>query len=93
MYFSQASQVPYYRSDGSSKRKRNSEGSNDLREVIKEAFVAIAKEMKEFSTHLSDAINVGEMNERQMGVNEELIRTTYLDIMERRKATLLNYYS
>ena len=51
--------------------------------------MAIAKEMKELSTHLSDAINVGEMNERHMGVNEELIRTTYLDIMERHKATLL----
>ncbi|PON98322.1 Myb/SANT-like domain containing protein [Trema orientale] len=89
MSFSQASQIPQSRSDGSSKRKRKSGGSDDLGEAIKEAALAIAKEIKESSTRLSDAINDKEMNERQMGVNEKLIRTTFLDMFERRKATLL----
>ncbi|PON94180.1 Myb/SANT-like domain containing protein [Trema orientale] len=89
MSFSQASQVPQSRSDGSSKRKRKSGGSDDLGEAIKEAALVIAKEMKESFTRLSDAINDKEMNERQIGVNEELIRTTFLGILERHRATLL----
>ncbi|PON92129.1 hypothetical protein TorRG33x02_122010, partial [Trema orientale] len=71
------------------KKKKKSGGSDDLGEAIKEAALVIAKEMKESSTQLSDAINDKEMNERQMGVNEELIRTTFLGILERHRATLL----
>ncbi|POO03065.1 hypothetical protein TorRG33x02_011260 [Trema orientale] len=89
MTFSQASQVPQSRSDGSSKRKRKSGGSDDLGEAIKKATLVIAKEMKESSTRLSDAINDKEMNERQIGVNEELIMTTFLGILKCHRATLL----
>ncbi|PON83584.1 hypothetical protein TorRG33x02_206360 [Trema orientale] len=89
MSFSQASQIPQSRSDGSSTRKRKSRGSDDLGEAIKEAALVIAKEIKESSARLSDAINDKEMNERQMRINEELIRTTYLDMLERHKATIL----
>ncbi|PON78443.1 hypothetical protein PanWU01x14_020810, partial [Parasponia andersonii] len=89
MSFSQASQIPQSRSDGSSARKRKSRGSDDLGEAIKKTALVIAKEIKESSTRLSDAINEKEMNERQMRINEELIRITYLDMLERHKATIL----
>ncbi|PON49185.1 hypothetical protein PanWU01x14_231740 [Parasponia andersonii] len=87
--FSQASQVPQSRLDGSSKRKRKSGSSDDLGEAIKEATLVIAKEKKKSSTQLSDAINNEEKNERQIRVNKELIWITFLGILECHKATLL----
>ncbi|KAL5574249.1 hypothetical protein UlMin_023846 [Ulmus minor] len=77
------------RSDGSSKRKKRSKSTNDLEEAIKDAAYAIAKEMKDSSTRLSEAMIDKEMNERQMGVNDELMRTTWLNMLERHKAALL----
>ncbi|KAL5554074.1 hypothetical protein UlMin_041475 [Ulmus minor] len=74
--------------DGSSKKKRK-RSSDDIGEAIKEAACAIAKEMKDSSTRLSGAMIDKEINERQMGVNQELIRTTLLDMFERHKAILL----
>ena len=75
--------------DDSSKRKRISKTTDDLREAIKDAAFAIAKEMKDSSTRLSEAMIDKEINERQMGVNDELMRTTWLNMSERHKAALL----
>ncbi|KAL5548051.1 hypothetical protein UlMin_003282 [Ulmus minor] len=68
MSFSQAPQFPQLQSDGSSnkKRKRN---SDHIGEAIKEAACAIAKEMKDSSAHLSEAMIDKEINERKMGVD------------------------
>ncbi|KAL5549126.1 hypothetical protein UlMin_004357 [Ulmus minor] len=77
MSFSQAPQFPQSQLD------------DDIEEAIKEAACAIAKEMKDSSTRLSEAMIDKEINERQMGVNQELMRTTLLDMFERHKAILL----
>ncbi|KAL5549408.1 hypothetical protein UlMin_004639 [Ulmus minor] len=73
MSFSQAPQFPQSQSDGSSKKKRK-RSLDDIGEAIKEAACAIAKEMKDSSTHL---------------MNQELMRTTLLDMFERHEAILL----
>ncbi|KAL5539933.1 hypothetical protein UlMin_042972 [Ulmus minor] len=77
------------RSDGSSKRKKRSKSTDDLGESIKEAAFSIAKEMKDSFTRLSEAMIDKGMNERQMGVNDELMRTTWLNMLEMHKAALL----
>ncbi|KAL5570021.1 hypothetical protein UlMin_026596 [Ulmus minor] len=87
MSFSQAPQFPQSKSDGSSKKKRK-RSSDDIG-AIKEAACAIAKEMKDSSIRISEAMIDKEINERQMGVNQELMRTTLLDMFERHKAILL----
>ncbi|KAL5569373.1 hypothetical protein UlMin_025948 [Ulmus minor] len=63
MSFSQAPQFPQSQSDGSSKKKRK-RSSNDIGEAIKEAACAIAKEMKDSSTRLSESMIDKEINER-----------------------------
>ncbi|KAL5553006.1 hypothetical protein UlMin_040407 [Ulmus minor] len=88
MSFSQAPQFPQSQSNGSSKKKRK-RSSDDIREAIKEAACSIAKEMKDSSTRLSEAMIDKEINERQMRVNQEMMRTTLLDMFERHKAILL----
>ncbi|KAL5541119.1 hypothetical protein UlMin_043405 [Ulmus minor] len=71
------------------KKKKRERSSDDIGEAIKEAACAIAKEMKDSSTRLSEAMINKEINERQMGVNQELMRTTLLDMFERHKAIFL----
>ncbi|KAL5550457.1 hypothetical protein UlMin_000633 [Ulmus minor] len=79
MRFADAENVEFMsqsRSDDSSKRKKRSKSTDDIRETIKEVAYAIAKEMKDSSTRLGEAMIDKEMNERQMRVNDELMRTT-----------------
>ncbi|KAM6569170.1 hypothetical protein CsatB_017155 [Cannabis sativa] len=88
MSFSQAQngpRAPPIQSDGSSKKKRKSSSLGDIAEAIKDASQFIGEKIEMSSVRLSRAIGE-EMNDKQMRVNEEIMRTTLLPMMDRHRA-------
>ncbi|KAF4356152.1 hypothetical protein F8388_012302 [Cannabis sativa] len=69
--------APPIQSDGSSKKKQKSSSLGDIAEAIKDASQFIGEKIEMSSVRLSRAIGV-EMNDKQMRVNEEIMRTTLL---------------
>lgn len=80
--FAQAPQMSYFQSEGPSRKRRKSDTSVDFADVIKESTLLFIGEMKDSSTRLSQAIFEEMMTAKQMGINEELIRTTSLSMLD-----------
>lgn len=86
--FSHTRQMRPTTSNSSSRKRGRNEDSEGFVESLKELTTLIVREMKESSCRLSRAIGQ-EINDKQVGLSDELKKITSLTTVERLKATTL----